>query len=129
MLQLARRGLAFAAVQGARCGMALAAARGGTVYAVSSGSGRAGVAVLRISGQGAHGALAALLAPTAALPPPRLAATRVLHEPGSGALLDHSLVLRFDAPASFTGEVSVAYRTYGPQNRPRQSFTTRPIVY
>jgi tRNA modification GTPase len=70
-----------------------------TIFAVASGAGRAGVAVVRLSGAGAAGAVASL---GGALPPPRTAALRRLAH--GGAEIDQALVLYFPAPASFTGE-------------------------
>jgi tRNA modification GTPase len=73
-----------------------------TIFAPSTAPGRAGVAVLRLSGPGTEGALAALAG--SPLPPPRRAALRRLRRPGSGSVIDQGLVLWFPAPASFTGE-------------------------
>jgi len=70
-----------------------------TIFALASGAGRAGVAVVRLSGPRAGAALAALAGP---LPPPRAAALRRLAH--DGVEIDQGLVLWFPAPASFTGE-------------------------
>ena len=72
-----------------------------TICALASAPGRAGVAVIRISGPAAGAALRALCGP---LPAPRHASLRKLKHPGSGELLDRGLVLWLPAPASFTGE-------------------------
>lgn len=72
-----------------------------TIYAVSSGAGRAGVAVLRLSGAGAGAALAVL---AGAVPPARQATLARLRHPADGALIDQGLVLWFPGPGSFTGE-------------------------
>ncbi len=76
-------------------------ARPMTIFAPATAAGRAGVAVLRISGPQAAGAVVAL---AGELPPPRHAALRRLRHPASGDALDDALVLWFPAPASFTGE-------------------------
>lgn len=81
-----------------------------TIYALSSGSGRAGVAVIRISGSGAGRALAALCGE---LPPPRAARLRDLRRPGDGAILDRGLVLWFPGPASYTGEDMAELQIHG----------------
>ncbi len=73
-----------------------------TIFALSSGAGRAGVAVVRLSGPQAGAALQALSG--AGLPPPRRASLRRLRDPASGEPLDQALLLWFPAPASFTGE-------------------------
>lgn len=76
--------------------------RAGTIFALASGAGRAGVAVVRVSGPAAGEALTALSGRP--LPAPRQASLRRLHDPADGRLLDQALVLWFPAPASFTGE-------------------------
>ncbi|MCR4378381.1 MAG: tRNA uridine-5-carboxymethylaminomethyl(34) synthesis GTPase MnmE [Rhodospirillales bacterium] len=73
-----------------------------TIYALASGAGRAGVAVVRISGVAAGGALQRLTGKV--LPPPRLATLSRLRDPQSLETLDDALVLWFPGPASFTGE-------------------------
>ncbi len=74
----------------------------GTIYALSSAAGRAGVAVIRLSGPGAGPALAALSGKS--LPKPRAASLCELAHPKTNAPLDRALSLWFPAPASFTGE-------------------------
>ena len=94
-----------------------------TIFALSSGAGRAGVSVIRVSGPQAGTALLEL-APiaTGALPPPRRAVLRSLVWPksareaiGSQAIgtIDQSLVLWFPGPRSFTGEDVVEFHTHG----------------
>jgi len=82
----------------------------GTIYALSSGRPPAAVSVIRISGPLAHAA-ARRIAGT--LPEARTAAVRDLRHPASGDLLDEALVLRFDAPASSTGEDIVEFQCHG----------------
>lgn len=82
-----------------------------TIYALSSGGGRAGVAVVRLSGAQAGAVLADLTGKP--LPTPRKAVLRRLHDPASGLLLDHALVLYFPAPNSFTGEDVVEVHLHG----------------
>jgi len=83
---------------------------GETIFALSSGRPPAAIAVIRISGSGAHAA-AAQLAGT--LPEARTAAVRELHDPRSGELLDEALVLRFNGPTSSTGEDVVELHGHG----------------
>jgi tRNA modification GTPase len=71
-----------------------------TIYALSSGSPPAAVALVRISGPRADGALEAL---TGRRPEPRVA-TLVTVRGGGGEPLDTALALRFPGPASATGE-------------------------
>ncbi|MFD0859489.1 tRNA uridine-5-carboxymethylaminomethyl(34) synthesis GTPase MnmE [Roseovarius aquimarinus] len=80
-----------------------------TIFAMSSAQGKAGVAVIRVSGPQAHEACAALCED---VPPPRIAALRVLKD-ADGAPLDQALVLVFERGASFTGEESVEFQTHG----------------
>jgi tRNA modification GTPase len=73
-----------------------------TIFAPATAAGRAGVAVVRISGPRASAALTSLT--RMALPAPRHAARRRFSDPHSGAPLDDGLALWFPGPASFTGE-------------------------
>ena len=81
-----------------------------TIFAQASARGRAGVAVIRISGLLAPQALAALGAEPVT---PRRVALRMLHDPATGEAIDSALVLRFGAPASFTGEDVVELHLHG----------------
>src|SRR5690242_16875251 len=67
-----------------------------TIFALSSGSPPAAIAVIRVSGPGALAAGAAL---AGRLPPARQVRLRELRDAG-GMLLDHALVLPFDGTAS-----------------------------
>jgi tRNA modification GTPase len=79
-----------------------------TIYALSSGSPPAAIAVVRISGPAADHALASL---AGSLPPPRRASLVSLRHDGD--LLDRALVLRFPGPASATGEDLVELHLHG----------------
>jgi len=81
-----------------------------TIFALSSGRPPAAISIIRISGALAHAA-GELLA--GELPPPRSAALRELRDPGSGEVLDQALVLRFDSPASSTGEDCLEFQCHG----------------
>lgn len=81
-----------------------------TIFALSSGRGRSGVAVIRLSGPDARAALEAMAGPA---PDARQAVLRKLIDPDGGELLDEALVLRFDAPSSFTGEDVVELHVHG----------------
>jgi len=73
-----------------------------TIFALASGRGRAGVAVIRVSGPAAAEALIALTG--AGQPQPRVARRTQFLNPVDGSLLDDGLALWFPAPDSFTGE-------------------------
>lgn len=81
---------------------------GDSIFALSSGAGRAGVAVVRVSGPGAGVALSAL---AGALPPPRQAVLRRLVFEGTA--IDRALVLWFEGPGSFTGEDLAEFHIHG----------------
>ncbi len=80
---------------------------GDTIFALASARGKAGVAVIRMSGPQAHWALAQLCT----VPVARQAVVRRLV--WQGQVLDEGLVLVFDAGASFTGEASVELQVHG----------------
>ncbi|MBI1329031.1 MAG: tRNA uridine-5-carboxymethylaminomethyl(34) synthesis GTPase MnmE [Alphaproteobacteria bacterium] len=80
-----------------------------TIFALSSAAGRAGVAVVRVSGPRAGEALKTLSAK--ALPKPRMAVTRQLS--ANGAPIDDALALWFQGPSSFTGEDVVEFHVHG----------------
>lgn len=81
-----------------------------TIYALASARGRAGVAVLRLSGGETS---AAILALTGAAPPkPRVATLRDLFD-RAGESIDQGLVIWFPAPASFTGEDVAELQVHG----------------
>ena len=81
-----------------------------TIFALASGSARAAIAVLRLSGPAAGPAVAALCG--GALPAPRRACLRRLREP-SGGLLDHAVVLWLPGPGSYTGEDCAELQLHG----------------
>lgn len=82
-----------------------------TIFAPATAPGRAGVAIIRISGPLADSALSVLTA-GAPLPPPRRAVrVKVMGEDGD--YIDDGLALRFPGPASFTGEDVVELHLHG----------------
>jgi tRNA modification GTPase len=80
-----------------------------TIYALSSAAGRAGVAVLRVSGPGARAGIESLT--QASTPSPRRAELRSVAR--GGEIIDQALVLWFPAPASFTGEDVAEFHVHG----------------
>lgn len=83
---------------------------GDTIFALSSGSPPAALAVVRISGPAAFDALSAL---GGSLPPPRVARLRTLHDPASGDVLDRALVLALPGPNNATGEDCAELHLHG----------------
>ena len=84
--------------------------RGDTIYALSSAPGRAGVAVVRVSGANAAAAVRALTRKP--LPQPRKAVLTRFFD-ASGAAIDGGLLLFFLGPASFTGEDMAEFQVHG----------------
>ncbi len=82
-----------------------------TIYALSSAPGRAGVAVVRVSGSLA-GAVILRLCRGRPLPQPRQAALRTLTA-ADGSRIDQALVLWFPGPASETGEDVAEFQVHG----------------
>lgn len=80
-----------------------------TIFALASAQGKAGVAVIRLSGPDAHHAAAVM---TGGALPARGMSLRVLRD-ADGARLDDGLVLTFKAPASFTGEDVAELQIHG----------------
>jgi len=83
-----------------------------TIYALSSAPGKAGVAIIRVSGDQAWEGLKQLT-PQSRRPTPKMAVTRKLYHPVTGNMIDHAMVIGFTAPRSFTGEDCVEYHCHG----------------
>ena len=84
--------------------------RGETIFALSTARGRAGVAVVRMSGPAARQALVAL---AGRVPPAREARLALLTDPDGGEEIDRALVLWFPGPDSFTGEDVAEFQIHG----------------
>lgn len=80
-----------------------------SIFALASAPGKAGVAVIRISGPLSWEAVRLL---AGKVPEPRKTALRKLRDP-DGQLLDEALVLVFDEGASFTGEKVAELHLHG----------------
>ena len=80
------------------------------IYALATPPGRSAVAVIRLSGLGVRGAIAAL---AGELPPPRVATLAALTDRPGGGTIDRGLVLWFPAPASYTGEDTAELHLHG----------------
>jgi tRNA modification GTPase len=79
-----------------------------TIYALSSGSGRAGIAVIRVSGAKATAVLRQL---AGELPKPRFASLRNLKS--GDDLIDQALVLWLPGPSTVTGEDMAEFHVHG----------------
>lgn len=80
-----------------------------TIYALSSGVGRAAIAVIRVSGSQVVSVLRGMCG---AVPPARRAVLRKLRR-RDGAVLDEALVLFFAGPKSETGEDICEFQVHG----------------
>ena len=80
-----------------------------TIVALATARGRAGVAVVRVSGPKAWDVCASI---AGAVPPVRVASLRSLRD-SAGGLIDQGLVLVFEASASFTGERVCEFQIHG----------------
>ncbi|MGN1062958.1 MAG: tRNA uridine-5-carboxymethylaminomethyl(34) synthesis GTPase MnmE, partial [Alphaproteobacteria bacterium] len=81
-----------------------------TIYALSSGAGRGGVAVIRVSGRQVRTVLERIA--RLSDPQPRYAYFRPLVN-NRAEVLDQALVLYFNAPHSFTGEDVAEFQVHG----------------
>jgi tRNA modification GTPase len=81
-----------------------------TIYALSSGAGKSGVAVVRVSGSRAGDVVRKLCGE---LPEPRKAVLRTLRALSDGATIDRAIVVWFPAPHSFTGEDVAEFHVHG----------------
>jgi tRNA modification GTPase len=90
-----------------------------TIYALASAGGRAGIAVIRVSGPGAAAALTALAGDggAGARRQPRRATRAQLcdpyHDSGTSEPIDDGLVIWFPAPESYTGEDVAEFHIHG----------------
>jgi tRNA modification GTPase len=80
-----------------------------TIFAAASGSGRAAITVLRVSGARSRVVLTGLCG---RLPPARRASLRILRE-ANGLVLDRGVVIWFPGPRSYTGEDSAELHLHG----------------
>jgi len=81
-----------------------------TIFALSSAPGRAGIAVVRVSGPRAGAVTDALARPR---PKKRRAGLRKIRDPETGEVLDQALVLWFAAPNTETGEEMAEFHLHG----------------
>ena len=82
-----------------------------TIYALSSGPGISGVAVVRISGPDSSKVLKLLT--KYELPIPRVATLRKINDIKTSELIDEGLILWFPGPQSYTGEDMVEIHVHG----------------
>lgn len=81
-----------------------------SIFALASAPGRAGVAVVRVTGPAAGTAIDALAGPR---PSPRRASLRTLRATDGGTEIDRGIVLWMPGPATFTGEDTAEFQIHG----------------
>jgi len=82
-----------------------------TIYALSSGPGIAGVAVVRVSGKETSKVIK--LITNADLPIPRVATLRKMNNINTNELIDEGLIIWFPGPQSYTGEDLAEFHVHG----------------
>ncbi|MDC0922284.1 tRNA uridine-5-carboxymethylaminomethyl(34) synthesis GTPase MnmE [Candidatus Pelagibacter sp.] len=82
-----------------------------TIYALSSGPGVSGIAVIRISGPETSKAIKLLTGKN--VPKPRVATLRKISKINSSELIDEGIILWFPGPESYTGEDMAEIQVHG----------------
>ena len=82
-----------------------------TIYALSSGPGISGIAIIRISGQETLRAIELLTGKS--IPKPRVATLRKINKINTSELIDEGIVLWFPGPESYTGEDMAEIQVHG----------------
>jgi tRNA modification GTPase len=81
-----------------------------TIVAISTAPGRAAISVIRLSGPQAHDIVQRCLN---AWPEPRVARLVDVRDPMTSSVVDQAVIVRYDAPNSFTGEDLVEISAHG----------------
>jgi len=82
-----------------------------TIYALSSGPGISGVAVIRVSGKNTAGVIKKLTG--SKLPNPRVATLKKFNKNGGKELIDEGVIIWFPGPNSYTGEDLAEFHVHG----------------
>ena len=82
-----------------------------TIFALSTGPGISGVAIIRISGNETRKVVEALIGES--LPPPRVASLKKFNKINSSELIDEGILLWFPGPNSYTGEDMAEIQVHG----------------
>ncbi len=82
-----------------------------TIYALSTGPGVSGVAIVRISGPEASKAIK--LFTKKDLPTPRIATLRKINNINTSELIDEGIIIWFPGPESYTGEDMAEFHVHG----------------
>ena len=82
-----------------------------TIYALSSGPGISGVAIIRVSGQETSKVIKLLTKKN--VPKPRVATLRKINNINTSELIDEGILLWFPGPESYTGEDMAEIQVHG----------------
>ena len=82
-----------------------------TIYALASGSGISGVAVIRVSGDNVKRVIKLLTGKE--LPSPRVATLRKISNINTSELIDEGIIIWFPGPESYTGEDMAEFHVHG----------------
>ena len=82
-----------------------------TIYALSSGPGISGIAVIRISGQYTSKAIELMTGKR--VPKPRVATLRKINKINTSEVIDEGIILWFPSPESYTGEDMAEIQVHG----------------
>ena len=82
-----------------------------TIYALSTGPGISGVAIIRISGSEASSVIKSLTGEE--IPKPRMATLRKINNINTSELIDEGIILWFPGPESYTGEDMAEIHVHG----------------
>ena len=82
-----------------------------TIFALSTGPGLSGVAVIRVSGQETKKVIELLT--NKPLPTPRVASLRNINKINTAELIDEGIILWFPGPHSYTGEDMAEFHIHG----------------
>ena len=82
-----------------------------TIYALSTGSGIAGVAIIRVSGPEASNVIKSLT--NKEVPKPRIATLRKINYINTSELIDEGIIIWFPGPESYTGEDMAEIQVHG----------------
>ena len=82
-----------------------------TIYALASGSGISGVAVIRVSGDNVKRVIRLLTGKE--LPSPRVATLRKINNINTSELIDEGIIIWFPGPESYTGEDMAEFHVHG----------------
>ena len=82
-----------------------------TIYALSTGPGVSGVAIIRVSGIETKNVIKSLTGKP--IPEPRVATLRKINYSNTSELIDEGLILWFPAPESYTGEDMAEFHIHG----------------